>query len=177
MKRGIGTYARSQKGYTLVEVVITCAIGAVLMSALTSVVLTSFRAATVATSRIEASGQIRNFQFYAYDDFAGSGIPDPSTCAAPPASCSIVLSGTQVSNSSTPTPSPYSVTYSWNGAAGTPLDRTIGGNSKHVATSVIAFSWSIDGSTPFRTLVVNLTVKVQDYSESQTWRFYPRVNP
>lgn len=176
MRRGIGTYARSQNGYTLVEVVLTAAIGAVLMSALTSVVLTSFRAGNIATSRIEASGQIRNFEFYAYDDFAGSAIPDPSTCAAPPA-CSIVLSGTRVSNSASPSPSPYSVTYSWNGTEGTPLDRAFGGNSKHVATSVTAFSWSLDGSAPYRTVVVSLTVKVQDYSESQTFRFFPRVNP
>jgi prepilin-type N-terminal cleavage/methylation domain-containing protein len=177
MKRVIATYARSQDGYTLVEVVITCAIGAVLMSALTSVVLTSVRAGNIATSRIEASGQIRNFEFYAYDDFAGSVIPDPSTCSVPPAPCSIALSGTRVSNSSTPAPAPYSVTYRWNGAAGTPLDRTFGGNSKHVATSVTAFSWYVDGSAPYRTVVVNLTVKVQDYRESQTFRFLPRVNP
>ena len=177
MKGAFGTYARSQNGYTLVEVVIASAIGAILMSALTSVVLTSMRAANIATSRIEASGQIRNFESYAYDDFAGSVIPDPSTCAAPPAACSIVLSGTRVSNSITPTAAPYTVTYSWNGTSGSPLDRAFGGTSRHVATSVAAFSWYVDGSAPYRTVIVSLTVKVQDYSESQTLRFFPRVNP
>jgi prepilin-type N-terminal cleavage/methylation domain-containing protein len=176
VKLTIATYARSQGGYTLVEVVIACALGAVLMTALTSVTLTSFRAGNIATSRIEASGQIRNFEFYAYDDFAGSAIPDPSTCAAPPNPCSIVLSGKRVSNSITPAPAPYSVTYRWSGTPGTPLDRTFAGNSKHLATTVTAFSWSVDGTGPYRTVVVNLTVKVQDYSESQTWRFFPRVN-
>ena len=174
MKRTINTYARSQSGYTLVEVVITCAIGAVLMSALTSVVLTSYRAAAIATSRIEASGQIRNFQFGAYDDFARSGVP--SSSCAPPKVC-IVLTGTQMSNSTTPTPISYVVTYTWDGVA--ILDRQVQADlvvlpSRHVATSVTAFSWNVDA--PTNTVVVNLTVTVLTYSESQSFRFYPRRN-
>jgi prepilin-type N-terminal cleavage/methylation domain-containing protein len=177
VKRTIKTYARSQNGYTLVEVVLTAAIGAILMSALTSVTLTSVRAGNIATSRIEASGQIRNFQFYAYDDFAGSDFLSravPSTCPAPPASCSIALSGTRASNTFPPATEGYWVTYSWNGdTRGSPLDR----NSKHVASGVTAFSWSVEGAGVYRTVIVNLTVKVGDYSESQTFRFFPRVNP
>jgi prepilin-type N-terminal cleavage/methylation domain-containing protein len=182
MKPTIGAYVRSQDGFTLVEVVIASAIGLMLMTALTSVILTSVRAAATATSRIEASSQIRNFQMRAYDDFAASGVPDPSTCASPPG-CSIVLSGTQVSNSIAPTPAPYQVTYVWNGTAGSPLDRQAGGSTEHLATSVSAFSWVLAGSAPNQTVVVSLTVTVQaygtgqSYSQSQTLRFYPRVNP
>jgi prepilin-type N-terminal cleavage/methylation domain-containing protein len=183
----LGRYSRSQDGYTLIEVVVACAIGAVLMGALTSVILTSVRAGSTATSRIEASGQIRNFEMRAYDDFAGSMVPaDASTCSPPPAACSIVLSGTPWSNSPTPTPGPYQasyVKYVWNGTVGSPLDRQVGGITEHIASSVSAFSWSLAGMGPNRTVVVNLTVIVQlygtgqSYSESQTLRFYPRVNP
>jgi prepilin-type N-terminal cleavage/methylation domain-containing protein len=183
MRRTVGAYLRSQEGFTLVEVVIASAIGLMLMTALTSVILTSVRAAATATSRIEASSQIRNFQMRAYDDFAASVVPDPSTCASPPAACSIALSGTQASNSIAPTPAPYQVTYVWDGTAGNPLDRQAGGSTEHLATSVSAFSWVLAGSAPNQTVVVNLTVTVQaygtgqTYSQSQTLRFYPRVNP
>lgn len=176
MRRRLSRYARGQAGYTLIEVVIASAMGAIVMGALTSVILTSVRAGNTATSRIEASGQIRNFVLQAYDDFAGSEVPDRSTCAPAPSACSIVLTGTRVSNSITPTQGPYTVTYTWNGTAGTPLDRQVGGNSAHVATSVSAFSWYLDGIAPYQTVVVSLTVTVQAYSESQTLRFYPRVN-
>ena len=69
-------YARGQGGYTLVEVIVASAIGAILMAGLTSVILTSVRANNIASSRIEASSQIRSFQFSAYDEFARSDIPD-----------------------------------------------------------------------------------------------------
>src|SRR5260370_18250635 len=71
-------YLKGQDGYTLVEVIIASALGVLLMSALTSVVLTSWRGAMIATSRVEASGQIRNFEFFPYDDFAPSNVPSGS---------------------------------------------------------------------------------------------------
>ena len=174
MKATLRRYRHSQGGYTLVEVVIAVALGALLMSALTSVVYTSVGAANIATSRIEASSQIRNFEFFAYDDFARSPLPAPSGCVGvPPTSCTIALTGQQVTNSTTPTPAPYPVTYSWDVSSGF-LERTVGSNPAiHAATNVSAFSYYLDSST--RTVVVSLTVKVVSYSESQTFRFYPRV--
>lgn len=175
MKSRLGSYARSQGGYTLIEVVIASAIGAILMSALTSVILTSVGAANVATSRVEASSQIRNFEFFAYDDFARSPMPSPNGCVGgpPPTQCTIALAGFQASNSPTPVTAPYPVTYSWDVTTGF-LDRVVGTNPAiHAATNVIAFSYSDDA--PTRTVVVSLTVKVQSYTEYQTFRFYPRV--
>lgn len=170
-------YARGQGGYTLVEVIVASAIGAILMSGLTSVILTSVRASDTASSRVEASSQIRSFQFFAYDDFARSDIPDTSGCAADPCTTEpIVLTGQQVSNSTHPAPAPYQVSYEWDGTSF--LDRTVTGNpSVHAAVGVTAFSWYVDGTAPYQTVVVSMTVTVKSYSESQTLRFYPRVTP
>lgn len=166
MKRSIASFARSQDGFTLVEVIVASVIGAILMTALTSVILTASRSANIATSRIEASGQIRNFEFFAYDDFAQGTVPSPSGCGTvgnPCATQPIALSGT------------YSVSYTWDGSAF--LDRQVGSNVMHMATNVTGFSWYVDTTAAHRTVVISLTVTVQSYSESQTWRFYPRVNP
>jgi prepilin-type N-terminal cleavage/methylation domain-containing protein len=170
---------RNQHGFTLVEVVITVAIGAVLMAGLTSVVLTSARATNVATARIEASSQIRSFQFLAYDDFARSLLPSPGGCTGtPPTRCTINLSGLQASNSIPPEVAPFNVTYSWDGGTGY-LDR----NGKHAAAYVTAFSYDVDQAGQYPTVVVNLTVTIRNgspndyYSQSQTMRFYPRVQP
>jgi len=163
-----------QGGFTLVELIVALAIGALLMVAVTSVVLTSGRATTVATSRVEASGQIRNFEFFAYDDFARSSLPSAGSCvAATPCTGPLTLSGTQVSNTN-PVPSTVQVTYTWDGSNF--LDRSVSttGTATHAATNVSAFSWYVD---PNATVVVSLTVTVQAYSESQTFRFLPRMNP
>jgi prepilin-type N-terminal cleavage/methylation domain-containing protein len=179
MKRSVGRYVRSQGGFTLLEVVIASAIGAILMTALTSVILTSVRAGTTATSRIEASGQIRSFEFFAYDDFAHSGVPTPVGCGTVGNQCSIqplILSGPQVTSSLMPVGT--QVSYTWDGTSF--LDRQVGGDPStaiHAATSVTGFSWYVDGLAPNQTVVVNVTVTVQTYSESQILRFYPRVNP
>jgi len=168
-------YLKGQDGYTLVEVIIASALGVLLMSALTSVVLTSWRGAMIATSRVEASGQIRNFEFFAYDDFARSNVPSGSGCvqAAPCTTQPLVLNGYQVSNS-TAIPAFFQVTYTWDGAAF--LDRTVAatGATGHAATDVSTFSWYVDTD---QSVVVNLTVTVQAYSQSQTFRFDPKVNP
>lgn len=171
---------RNQDGYTLVEVIIASALGLVVMTALTSVVLTTWRGTQTAVGRVEASSEIRNLEYRAYDDFARSGIPGLSGCGDQRANaCTtspIVLIGWQVSNSGPPAPSPYQVTYRWDGAGF--LDRQVGGNPPvHLATDVTAFSWYLDGTAPNQTVVINLTVTVQGYGESQTMRFYPRVNP
>jgi prepilin-type N-terminal cleavage/methylation domain-containing protein len=178
VKRSGGSRHQRQAGYTLIELIIAAAIGAILMTGLTSVVLTSVRAANVATSRIEASSQTRAFQLDAYDDFALSWPPAPNGCAGTIANpCSvqpISLQGLRLSNSPSPTPNSYSVTYSWDGVQF--VNRQVnGGTPVHAASDVSAFSWYLDGSAPFQTVVVSMTVTVQSYSESQTFRFNPRV--
>jgi prepilin-type N-terminal cleavage/methylation domain-containing protein len=181
-----GRGTRGQGGYTLVELIVASAIGLMVMTGLTSVVLTTWRAGTIATSRIEASGQIRNFEFDAYDDFALSSLPVPVGCAAtvsnPCTTNAIVLQGDQASNSATPVISPYQVTYTWDGVG--LVDRQVGTNPPlEVANHVSDFSWYLDGQT----VVVRVTVKIEScgapgncaatYTETQTFRFYPRVNP
>ena len=175
MKLDARRYVRSQGGFTLIEVIIASAIGLMVMTALTSVVLTSVRAASVATGRVEASSQIRAFEQRAYDDFAHSGIP--SSCPTPPPTVCIVLTGLQASNSPTPAAAQTSVMYTWDGVT-TFLDRqSATGAVTHIATGLTSFSWYVDGTAPYQTVVVSLTVTVSNYSESQTFRFYPRVTP
>lgn len=158
MKPAVSRSTTGQDGYTLVELIITLGIGAILMSALTSVVLTSWRGVTIASSRVEASNQIRNFQTFAYDDFARSNILNLSGCTqAAPCSTPIALA---------------TVTYAWDGSNF--LDRATSQATIHAATNVSAFSWFVDTNS---TVVVQLTVTVQPYSESQSFRFYPRLNP
>jgi len=155
VKPGPSRRPTDQDGFTLVELIIALAIGLVLMSALTSVVLAAWRGTTIATGRIEASSQIRNFQYFAYDDFATSNVSSLSSCASP---CTTPVTLAAAS-------------YKWDGSNF--LDRTSGQATIHVATNVTAFSMDVQPNT----VVVNLTVTVQSYSESQTFRFYPRVNP
>jgi prepilin-type N-terminal cleavage/methylation domain-containing protein len=172
-------YLRGQGGYTLVEVIIASAIGAILMGGLTSVIMTSVRAGNVASSRIETSSQIRSFQFFAYDDFARSSVPSPSGCGTVDDPCTtepIELSGQQVPNTTTPVPAPYDVSYTWDGDSF--VDRQSNANpAAHAAVDVTQFSWYVDGTAPNQTVVVSMTVTVRSYSESQTLRFYPRVDP
>lgn len=155
--KGSGRRLEGQGGYTLVELLIATAIGVILLSALTSVVLTSWRGTTIASGRVEASSEIRAFEYYAYDDFAQSTTPNGAGC--PCTTQPVVLNG---------------VSYRWDGTNF--LDRTVTstGAVKHAATNVTAFSWYVDTNS---TVVVEITVTVQTYSESQVFRFFPRVNP
>jgi prepilin-type N-terminal cleavage/methylation domain-containing protein len=189
VKATLSRYATSQGGYTLVELVIASAIGLMVMTGLTSVVLTTWRAGTTATSRIEASAQIRNFQSKAYDDFALSTLPVPTGCpatAASPCTTPIVLQGSRASNKTTPDISPYQVTYRWDSGAGV-LERqakldTDSPVTFNAATGVSAFSWYLDGSGSHQTVVVTISVTIpqsdqQAYTQTQALRFFPRVNP
>jgi prepilin-type N-terminal cleavage/methylation domain-containing protein len=176
-------YVSSQGGYTLVELIVASAIGLMVMTGLTSIVLTSWRANQTATSRVEASSQIRNFEFEAYDDFALSSLPLPTGCLATivsPCTTAIVLQGSQASNATTPAIAPYQVTYTWDGASLLERQTQVGTNPPvnfDAATGVTAFSWYLDGSAPNQTVVVTISITVQSYVETQTLRFYPRVNP
>jgi prepilin-type N-terminal cleavage/methylation domain-containing protein len=170
---------RSQAGFTLIELLLASAIGLLVMSALTSVVLTTYRASQTASSRVEASGQIRSFEQIAYDDFATSSLPvRPGGCGSIGAPCThdpLQLQGCKMTNSTTPTAQRFAVTYAW--PAGSNLvNRRIGaGSSNPAATDVTAFSWYLDGSSPNQSVVVTLSVAVGGVSQSQTMRFYPRV--
>jgi prepilin-type N-terminal cleavage/methylation domain-containing protein len=169
---------RSQEGFTLVELLVASAIGVIVMTGLTSVVLTSWRAGSIATGRILASSQIRNFEFAAQDDFALSALPTPSGCAAtigsPCTTQVIALQGSRASNAAPPSINPYSVSYTWDGTG--LVFRQVGANSPvEAATNVSAFSWYIDGSS--QTVVVTMSVTVQSYTQTQTFRFHTEVNP
>lgn len=171
---------RGQGGFTLVEVIIALAIGVLLLSVVSSIVLTAWRASSIAGSRVEASSQVRSFEQFAYDDFASSGAPATGSCGTPSSPCTtqpLVLDGIQASNSTPPVTSPYQVTYTWDGSD--VLDRQVGsgGPLMHAATNVSAFSWYVDTATSSSTVVVKMTVTVGAYSQSQTFKFYPRMNP
>ena len=179
MKRHMSVPLKGQGGYTLIEVMISAAIGAVLLGALVSVILTATRSVGVATSRIEASSQIRSFQSFAYDDFARSDASKLSSACTPSSPCTtqpITLDGTQVSNSTVPVATPnFQITYTWDQNNQLVERQVVGsGASFDAASNVTSFQWYVDANT---TVVVSLTVKVGTYSESQNFRFWPRVNP
>jgi prepilin-type N-terminal cleavage/methylation domain-containing protein len=158
VKPAVTRCAAGQDGFTLVEVIVTLALGVILLSAVSSVVLTSWRGAAIASSRVVASSQMRNFQTFAYDDFAKTNISSLGGCTpSTPGSSPITL----------PT-----VKYAWDGSNF--LDRATSETTIHAATNVSAFSWYIDGTNC--TVVIKLTVTVPPYSQSQSFRFYPRVN-
>ncbi|SRR5712691_588026 len=172
MKARAKRYARSQSGYTLIEVIIASAIGALLLAGLTSVILTSVRAIDTASSRVEASSQIRSFEYFAYDDFARSGVPQ--ACAAPLTGSCFALTGLEASNSSSPAITLHTVTYVWDGSDF--LDRQIdGGPLEHVASGVTWFSWTVSGGSSRQTCVIQMTVTVGSYAETQTLQFYPQA--
>jgi prepilin-type N-terminal cleavage/methylation domain-containing protein len=172
---------RHQAGFTLIELLIASALGVLVLSALTSIVLTTSQAAGVANSRIEASSQIRNFQLTAYDDFALARPPATAGCGTRDNPCTtqdLVLIGSRMPNTNTGTAAPYTVTYTW--ADHTNLRRQVAGlSSRVVASNVAAFAWYVDSSGAHPTVVIDMTVTVKSfnttYSESQTLRFYPRV--
>jgi prepilin-type N-terminal cleavage/methylation domain-containing protein len=172
---------RSQAGFTLIELIIATSIGLMIMGALTSVVLTTAQAANTATARIEASAQVRNLQLSANDDFVLSRAPSPSGCGTSNNPCHtqpLVLQGSRMPNATTGTAAPYTATYVWSSSSGV-VTRQVATGSRVVATNVEAFAWYVDATGAYPTVVVSMTVTVAFYntsfSESQTFRFYPRV--
>jgi prepilin-type N-terminal cleavage/methylation domain-containing protein len=176
-----------QAGFTLIELIIATALGLLVLSALTSVVLTTSVAANTATVRIQASSQVRNFQFNAYDDFALARAPVPTGCVgtsgSPCTTQPMFLVGNQWQpNQNDPNggvAALYSVRYTWDSKLQT-VTREAGGSSRVAASNVTAFSWYIDSSNgAWPTVVVSLKVTIATYnavySESQTLRFYPRI--
>lgn len=175
-----------QAGFTLIELIIATALGLLVLSALTSVVLTTSQAANTATVRIQASAQVRNFQFNAYDDFALARAPVPTGCGTSSSPCTtqaMILLGSQwVPNQTNPNggaAAPYTARYAWDSTKQT-VTREAGGTTRVAASNVTAFSWYIDSSNgAWPTVVVSLKVTIATYnavySESQTLRFYPRI--
>jgi prepilin-type N-terminal cleavage/methylation domain-containing protein len=173
---------RSQAGYTLVEVLVATAIGAIVMGAVTSIVVTTVISTNVATSRVDATTQVRDFQLNAYDDVARSALPGASGCGSQANPCTtqpMVLTGSRIPNQLAGSPSPYTVTYTWDPSQHLVVRQVSAGPSRPVATGVTSYAWYIDSSAGHPTVVVNLTVTVStynaSYSESQSFRFYPRV--
>jgi prepilin-type N-terminal cleavage/methylation domain-containing protein len=172
---------RRQAGFTLIELVIASALGLLVLSALTSVVLTTSIATNTAFGRIQASAQVRSFQFTAYDDFAMAKAPAPSGCGTPNTPCTtqeMVLRGLRVPNQVNGVAAPYVVRYSWDSTAHV-VTRYLDTSSRVAADHVTAYSWYIDSSGSRPSVVVSLTVTIPSYnasySQSQTFRFSPQV--
>ncbi len=171
---------RSQAGFTLIELLVASALGLIIMTGLTSVVLTAYGASQTATNRGEAAGQIRNFEQTAYDDFATSSLPArPGGCGSgnlsPCTHDPIQLQGCKMTNSQTPSPQLRTVIYVWP-AGSSQVDRRVGAASMPASTNVTAFSWYLDETSPQQSVVLSLTVTLGTISQSQTMRFYPRVS-
>ena len=172
---------RSQGGFTLIEVIIASAIGLMVMGALTSVVLTMALSANIATGRVEASAQIRDFQLTAYDDFSLSRPPAPTGCGTQSSPCTtqdMILAGSRMPNPIGSVATPYTARYTWDSSQQT-VTRFVGASSRVVASGVTAYSWYVDRSGAHPAVVVSMSVTIAfyntSYSESQTLLFYPRV--
>jgi len=162
----------AQAGFTLVELILTVALGALLMGALISAFLTTSRATQGATGRVEASGQIRNFEYFAYEDFTGSAVTDFDPGCTPSSPCQTQVALTEVKFDN-PTQT-FTVTYGWDQSAQV-LDRTVASAPPlHAAINVTGYQWYLDANN---TVVVTLTITVDSYADTQTFRFYPRRNP
>jgi len=151
------------------------------MSALTSVVVTTMIGTNAATGRVETSGQIRNFELFAYDDFALSHPPAPSGCGIAANPCTtqpMVLSGFRMTNQSTGQAASFTVKYSWSPATQS-VTRSIGSSSQIAAGNVTAFSWYVDATGARPVVVIAMTVTIAfyntSYSQSQALLFYPRI--
>jgi prepilin-type N-terminal cleavage/methylation domain-containing protein len=173
---------RRQAGYTLIELIVASAIGLLVMVALTSVVLTSVLATDTATSRVEASAQIRNFQLTAYDDFALSQPPNPVGCGTKASPCTtqdMLLQGDRMPIAPGSPPPPYAVRYAWDPNQHL-ITRFVGASSRVAASNVKSYSWYLDRTGAHPVVVVSMTVTAASfystsYAESQTLLFYPRV--
>jgi prepilin-type N-terminal cleavage/methylation domain-containing protein len=172
---------RGQAGYTLIELIVATTIGVLVMSAVVSVLVTSIVGVNTATTRVEASSQIRSFQLTAYDDFALSRPPAAAGCGTPSSPCTtqpMVLSGSRVPNQPTGAPTPFTATYTWD-PAGQTITRSTGVGSRTAAGNVTAFEWYVDSSGQHPVVVVAMSVTVgfynTTYTQSQTLLFYPRI--
>ena len=178
---------RRQSGFTLIELLIATTLGLVVLGALVSLVLTMSVADNTAAGRVEASSQVRNFQLAAYEDFVLARPPTSPGCGTAANQCTtqtLLLMGDQAPTTGQPVPD--TIRYQWYPSTQTvtreaddptpscpvpPCTRTVSSN-------VTAYSWYVD-RTGAPTVVISLTVTIPSYnatySESQTFRFYPRI--
>jgi prepilin-type N-terminal cleavage/methylation domain-containing protein len=173
---------RRQSGFTLIELLIATTLGLFVLGALTSLVVTMMVADNTATGRVEASSQVRDFQLAAYEDFVLARAPTSPGCGTAANQCTtqtLLLIGDQAPTSGQPVPD--TIRYEWYPSTQTvtrQADNTNGTSTRVVASNVTAYSWYVD-RTAAPTVVVSLTVTIPSYnatySESQTFRFYPRI--
>jgi len=173
---------RSQAGYTLVELLVATAIGAIVIAAVASIVLTTAISTNVATSRVDATTQVRTFQLNAYDDVVLSEVPVASGCGTAANPCTtqpMILTGSRIPNRIAGDPAPYTVTYAWDPSQDIVIRQVSGGPSRTVASDVTSYAWYVDTTAAHPTIVVALTITIKtynaSYSESQSFLFYPRV--
>ena len=173
---------RRQSGFTLIELLIATTLGLVVLGALTSLVVTMMVADNTAAGRIEASSQVRDFQLAAYEDFVLARTPTSPGCGTAANQCTtqtLVLIGEQAPTSGQPVPD--TIRYEWYPSTQTvtrQADNANGTSTRIVSSNVAAYSWYVDrAGAP--TVVISLTVTIPSYnatySESQTFRFYPRI--
>ena len=172
---------RSQAGYTLIELIIATAIGTLVLGALASIVLTTAITTNVATTRVDASSQIRDFQMSAVDDVALGSVPTASGCGTPSSPCTnqpMTLQGLRVPNAAAGAPTAYTVSYTWDPVSHV-VTRQAGAASRPVASNVTSYSWYVDSSGTHPEVVVTLTVTMStynaSYTDTQTFRFAPRL--
>lgn len=187
MKGTVSAPRNAQAGFTLIELIIATAIGLVVMTGLTSLVFTAYRADRQATTRVEVAGQIRTFEQSAFRDFSMSSLPQaPPTCGTQAAPCTqdpIQLSGCSISSidgGATYQWQSHRVAYTWHNTTQV-VTRDVGsGVTFPAASDVSAFSWYVDGTSPNQSVVVTIAVTVNwaqnsPYTQSQVLKFYPRV--
>ena len=172
---------KRQAGLTLIELIIATTLGLLVLGALTSVVVTMMMADNTASGRIQASSQVRNYQFAADDDFVLARPPVAPGCGTATAQCTtqdLVLTGARPPTSADAPPVMYTVRYAWDPSLQV-VTRYAGTASRVVASNVTAYSWYVDRTGLYPTVVVSITVTIPSYnatySSSQTLRFYPRI--
>jgi prepilin-type N-terminal cleavage/methylation domain-containing protein len=177
---------RRQSGFTLIELLIATTLGLFVLGALTSLVVTMMVADNTATGRVEASSQVRDFQLAAYEDFVLARAPTSPGCGTAANQCTtqtLVLIGDPAPTSGQPVLE--TIRYEWYPSSQTvtrQADDANGTSTRIVSSNVTAYSWYVDNTgapTQAPTVVISLTVTIPSYnatySESQTFRFYPRI--
>ncbi|MFN2463428.1 MAG: type II secretion system protein J [Candidatus Dormibacteria bacterium] len=163
--------ALSQGGFTLVEMIIATAVSSILLAGISVLVFTNFSASTIAAQRLQASGQLQNFQVAFYRDAALDNTAtnrSPIIAAAP---CDVVLAGRRRDAGGT-TNTSYSVEYK---LSGSDIRRTVAATTSTVARNVKLFTCALQSDGTFQ-VVISAQDTTGSYTQSQTFRFYPRGN-
>jgi type II secretory pathway pseudopilin PulG len=176
-----------QRGYTLVELIISSGLAAFVLTALTSVIFVTTQANRTWSPRLQATGEIRHFQEMFYDDVAASDSPstalttNPCLAAlpspAPPPTPPIALNGLTFTGTP-PAAQTFQATYCYNPTSQT-VQRYVAGNPTVVARNVVNFKWRLDAADG-NALVLDITTTDNSvpsiYSTTQELRYYPRRN-